>query len=497
MSAESAPPLECRVAVARAGTAAYPSLPPFDPSTTWPEYPWKGASLSEANSAYDGVRKALELLGLDRAGSGTEAWNPLGEIVRPGDLVLLKPNLVRESREGRPGEWEQILTSASVVRAALDYVVIALSGRGRIVIADSPQTDSDFELIAERTGLRRMTEEIARRCCRELSIELIDLRSERWVVRNGICVGSEKLPGDPEGALKVDLGGRSHFADSRGTARFYGAAYDTEETNSHHSNWRHAYEVCGTALAADVIISIPKLKTHKKCGMTGCLKGLVGLAGNKNLLPHYRMGSPSEGGDQFPDDRRAGRLESRMVASAKRLMLGGGRGARLVMRLLKPLGYGLFGSTRRVIRSGNWSGNDTIWRTVLDLAAILSYCDSSGFILDRPARRFFNIVDGIVGGDGNGPLDADPVRSGLIIAGASPLAVDAVSAATIGMEPMDLGIVRNGFSSPWGLAPCPPGDLIVTGPAGETRGGLSEVPALSTFRPHFAWSGLQAGRKRK
>lgn len=490
MSGEVSPPMECRVAIARTGDASYPRLPPFDPSAEWPEYPWKEAPPGEVNRAYECLRSALELLGLDRAGAGSEAWNPFGELIRPGDLVLLKPNLVRESREGRPGEWEQIVTSASVVRAVLDYVVIALSGCGRVVIADSPQTDSDFDLITERTGLRRMVEEIACRCSPGLSLELIDLRSERWIVKNGICVGSEKLPGDPEGAVKVDLGGKSHFADSTGTARFYGAAYDTEETNSHHSNWRHAYEVCGTALAADVIINIPKLKTHKKCGMTGCLKGLVGLAGNKNLLPHYRMGSPSEGGDQFPDDRRAGRLESRLVAAAKSLMLGGGWSARMLMRLLKPLGYGLFGSTRRVIRSGNWHGNDTIWRTVLDLAAILSYCDASGFILDRPARRFFNVVDGIVGGDGNGPLDADPVRSGLIIAGISPLAVDAVSAAAVGMEPLDFRIIRNGFSSPWGLAPCGPGNVQVTLPDGRNCRGLEAVPALARFKPHATWSGV-------
>ena len=38
---------------------------------------------------------------------------------------------------------------------------------------------------------------------------------------------------------------------------------------------------------------MPKLKTHKKCGVTISLKNLVGLNTNKNLLPHHSLGTPS------------------------------------------------------------------------------------------------------------------------------------------------------------------------------------------------------------
>ena len=30
-------------------------------------------------------------------------------------------------------------------------------------------------------------------------------------------------------------------------------------------------------------------------------KGMVGISTNKNLLVHYTLGTPSHGGDQFPD----------------------------------------------------------------------------------------------------------------------------------------------------------------------------------------------------
>lgn len=468
-----------RVSIAASAEPRYPCSPPFDPGERYPEY-HTGSCAGEPNHAYHAVRRSLLLLGLDAGSAGTPSWNPLSEVVRPGDRVLIKPNLVRESREGRPGEWEQIITSASVVRAVLDYVLLALEGSGSVLIADSPQTDSDFTATVERSGLSAMVSEIARRSGMDISLR--DLRSERWIVTRGICTGRIELPGDPLGVVQVDLGARSHFTGAEGTAPFYGAGYDTAETNLGHSGGRHRYEVCGSAMAADAIIAVPKLKTHKKCGMTGCLKGFIGLAGNKNLLPHYRMGPPSRGGDQFPDDRRGGRAENALVLRAKRALSTGGRGRALLAGLLRPLAYAVFGRTGPVIRSGNWPGNDTIWRSVLDLSAALAGA--------APARRFLCVVDGIVCGEGNGPLDAGPNPAGLVVAGLSPLLVDAVSCAAAGLDPMAVRVVREAFSSSWGLAPCGPGDVQVTLPDGRSCRGLEAVPALARLKPHPAWSGV-------
>lgn len=480
------PELDRLTSIVRTGSAVYPLHPPYDPDFAPPEYPWQRPGSGEANHAYSGVRESLAALGMDSGRFGLPGWNPLGGIVKPGDTVLLKPNLVCGGRESRPEQWMQVVTHGSVVRALLDYVLIALKGSGRVVIADSPQTDSDFRVIAARTGLGEVARALAERS--GVPVELLDLRSQRWIVTRGVCTGRVELTGDPLGVVRVDLGERSHFYGTPDLPPFYGAGYDTAETNLHHSLGRHVYEVSGTALAADVIVNIPKLKTHKKCGMTGCLKGMVGLAGNKNLLPHYRFGPPCRGGDQFPDGRRAGALENLMVRAAKRLLLRGGRRTGAILGAVKPLGYRIFGSTRNVVRSGNWPGNDTIWRTVLDLAAVMIYFDSSGKPCREPARRFFNLVDGIIGGEGNGPLDPDPVPSRIIIAGASPLLVDAVSAAAAGIDPMELRLLARGFDSPWGFAPCPP-DVATTVLAreGDFVKGLRSIPSLETFRRHDAW----------
>ncbi len=47
---------------------------------------------------------------------------------------------------------------------------------------------------------------------------------------------------------------------------------------------------------------MPKPKVHKKTGITINVKCLVGINLNKNYLVHYRLGTPSQGGEQYPDN---------------------------------------------------------------------------------------------------------------------------------------------------------------------------------------------------
>ena len=57
------------------------------------------------------------------------------------------------------------------------------------------------------------------------------------------------------------------------------------------------------------------------------------------------------------------------------------------------------------MRSGSWCGNDTIWRTVVDLNRILLWFDGDGKPRKVP-RRYLTIVDGIIAGEeayGTGP----------------------------------------------------------------------------------------------
>ena len=238
--------------------------------------------------------------------------------------------------------FRSIITHGTVIAAVAEQV---LAAGGKLTICDAPQTDSDFDKVCELTGVR------------QLDAEILDLRREAWRTENGVIVDRRKLPEDPRGYTLIDLGAKSWFHNKPG--KFYGADYDTDFTAQHHSAGKHEYLLSRTAMDADVFINLPKLKTHKKVGLTVSLKNLVGINGDKNYLPHFCIGTPDEGGDEFPDNRAKTKVQAKLLKKLK--------GSPLWTPTVKKIGAKIFGDTGAVVRSGNWHGNDTTWRMVLDL----------------------------------------------------------------------------------------------------------------------------------
>ena len=78
-----------------------------------------------------------------------------------GDWVVIKPNLVKESKETDPYKWESVITSPLLIRTVTEYVCQQLQGTGKISICDAPQTDSSFKKIAAKLGLFEIAEELA------------------------------------------------------------------------------------------------------------------------------------------------------------------------------------------------------------------------------------------------------------------------------------------------------------------------------------------------
>ena len=422
------------VAVAH-GYFGYSEVPPFSPAELYPEYPFPKAALSPGrNPAYAAVREALQLLAFDSGRIGTRDWNPLRVIIEPGQTVVVKPNFVRQFRESSPDHANCLVTHGAIVRAAVDYIFLALDGRGRIVIADAPQNDADFGALRRIAGLDAL-QAFYRRCA-GFEVEVYDLRQERAHKIEGVIVGHEPLPGDPRGYVTVNLASQSAFADIDAlSSRLYGAEYDTAELHQHHCGGIHEYLISRSVLEADAVIGLPKLKTHKKVGLTACMKNLVGINGNKNWLPHYRIGTAAEGGDEFAKDGARQRWERHAVAQFKRLFPHLGRMRAVVARPIKRLGQRIFGDTNHgTIRSGNWHGNDTAWRMVHDLCRVLLYADVSGVLHEHRMRRFFNIVDAIIAGEGDGPLDPTARALGAVLAGFDPVAVDSTCARLAGFD---------------------------------------------------------------
>jgi hypothetical protein len=163
-----------------------------------------------------------------------------------------------------------------------------------------------------------------------------------------------------------------------------------------------------------------------------------------------------------------------------------------VARPLKSVGKTVFGDTNAgTIRSGNWHGNDTTWRMAIDLNRILFYADAAGTVHDKPVRRFFSIVDGLVAGEGNGPLDPTPVAAGVVLCGRNPVAVDAMAARLMGFDVRRLPIVsRAADAHVLPLANFALSEIRGRSDAAEFDRVLAAISGRALgFEPHFGWKG--------
>ncbi len=118
-----------------------------------------------------------------------------------------------------------------------------------------------------------------------------------------------------------------------------------------------------TVLGADLLVSMPKMKTHHWVGATLSMKNLFGLVPG-----------------------------------------------------------GIYGWPKNVL---HWAG---INESIADLHALFP--------------RQFAIVDGIVGMEGNGPIQGSPKAAGVIVAGSDPAAVDATCCRIMRINPMMVGYLQ-------------------------------------------------------
>ena len=430
----------------------YFTVPPFHPSQNYPEYIFGEEYIShEKNETYDMVREALILLELDKENIGKVEWNPLREWITPGDTVVLKPNFVLDKHyEG--GMLECVITQPDVIRAVFDYAYIALKGSGKIIIADAPQCNCDFENLKEKTHV----ESIIKFYKENTNIE-VDLRDLRQTQYNYNSMGylqsdsRDDLCGDEEGYYVVNLGNDSEFFCSANEERIYGADYDRNETLMHHKGSTHEYCVSGTIMNADVVICMPKMKVHRKAGVTLNLKNLIGINGNKNYLPHFRIGIKQDGGDEYMSLTNLQKKEQYIHRFFIEKMRVNPNKLKDIISVIENFFHIIWrkvlykNTPQNLICGGDWHGNDTIWRTILDLNKILIYCNRDGVLCDTPQRKFISVVDGIIGGENEGPLVPTPKKTGIIAIGFNPLVVDSVLARLMGFDIMKIPKLYHAF----------------------------------------------------
>jgi uncharacterized protein (DUF362 family) len=440
---------EKRVFVLKTEVAAYPN-PPFHPSEHFPELDIK--AIDKGNRIYGLVRETLYGLGMDHDNFGTPLWNPFKELTKPGDKVVLKPNLVFDAHGGGRQGVEAMITHASLLRPVIDYILKASQGKVRITICDAPIQSASWDKLIKQNHYQALVDYFK---SKGINIELLDLRKLQSFCNNyGGIEKAIELSGDPRGNCIVDLGKQSCFTPiASDSKKLEITNYPPGTVSQHHDNTKNEYLISRTVLEADVFINIPKIKTHKKAGVTLSLKNVIGIIADKSWIAHHRRGSIYNGGDEFDTLPLLYRFRQSLIYHLRDYKFGVillsyffTPAKKLLSQLKKLFKKESHRTTHNamsqlqtnksiIITEGSWYRNDTLWRTIIDLNRCLFYADSNGLLHEEKQRRYFTLLDGIVGMEEDGPMNGLPKIAGCLVAAYNPVVNDYAVASIMGMDP--------------------------------------------------------------
>jgi uncharacterized protein (DUF362 family) len=431
---------------AKATAASYDPCP----GIRFPELPvW-----ANVTTALVALRALLVHSGLDHSHLGSPDWNPLGTIIHEGSKVVLKPNWVHHHNFSGHG-MDCLVTHTCVIEAILHYV--AKAHPERIIVGDAPVQGCDFAALLATCHVPEMIE---RFIAHNVNVSIKDFR--RTIQPNGSLGGRAQEDCQPmDEFILYDLGPASALeAITTPNSEFRVTMYNPDLLQRAHGPGKHQYLIARDVIEADVVINVPKLKTHKKACITGALKNMVGINGNKEYLPHHRKGGLQSGGDcyagqshlkslveDFLDatNRAQGTMARHMLANAVRVGMAFGK---------------IVGADNNY--EGSWHGNDTVWRMSLDLQRVLHYGRADGTLADRVQRTVLTITDAVIAGQGDGPLAPTPIKLGIMTLGANTAAVEWVHALLMGLNPQRIPLTREAFvPHRYPLTHFPPNDIVI------------------------------------
>jgi uncharacterized protein (DUF362 family) len=422
---------------------AYPTSGDFSPDERYPEYAFQELATGK-NPVYAGIRELLHMSEADCERYSSPRWNPLGKWISKGDRVFVLPNFVTDRR---PQEsFDAFLgkcTHASVLRAVMDYALIATQDIGKISFGNASVQSCNYRHVLEETGAGALADFYRRSL--NCSIEPCDLRGviSQWSPLR--TLRSRRTT--EEETVAVDLGKDSLLEQlDYGSARapkFRVRDYDPAMTESFHGKGRHVYVMNKRILESKVVISVPKLKTHEKVALTCALKGTVGTIARKECLAHWSRGGPKEGGDEHGSSNWRRRFTDALgdQADCRGETFLANSIRFLCKALTKVCSYG-----PASYRDGAWYGNDTAWRMTLDIARIVRYARVDGSMSSEPQRNHLAFIDGIIAGEGEGPLEPRPRNVGALLFSHDVAAVDYACALLMGFDAMRIPLVTNAFS---------------------------------------------------
>lgn len=348
-----------------------------------------------------------------------------------GKKILLKPNWVRHNISVT--DMLCLCTNENFIIACVKELLTLQPAS--ILIGDAPIQGCKWEKLLSKNFLSEID---------KLSISYnipIFIKDFRRVVfdpsANSLTI--EKNP--IEDYLIFDLGKESYLEPITHPTKntFRVTQYDPDRFTESHKPGMHKYCITKELFNADIVISMPKVKTHQKAGITAALKNIVGLNGDKDFLPHHRVGGTKMGGDSYPGksvlrywaelcydqgNRQRGKWQYKFWNRAGSLM----------WKLSFPSSLHRTGAA--------WFGNDTTWRMVMDLNQIIKYGTADGKLSKTLQRTMFSLCDGIIGGQSDGPLKPVPLNLGVVCFTNDSVFNDVCLATLMGMDSEKISLLK-------------------------------------------------------
>jgi uncharacterized protein (DUF362 family) len=320
-----------------------------------------------------------------------------------GKKVLLKPNWVLHNNT--KNDELCLRTHENFVLAALE--IILEKHPSQIILGDAPvqgcnwnkmitpNFTGEIEKLSKKYGIEILIKDFRRVSYDQSTNQLIKDRNSL------------------ENYILFDVGEKSYLEaicdDNRNLFRV--TNYNPDRLAETHRKGVHKYCIIKDLFDSDVVITLPKIKTHQKAGLTNALKILVGINGDKDFLPHHRKGGTDSGGDCYPGKNLLRNLSEKILDHANHHI--GEKSYKTLLHLSAAI-WKISLPKSEHNTAAAWYGNDTTWRMVLDINTIALYGKKNGTLSGTPQREMFSLCDGIIGGQGDGPLHPIPLALGIV-----------------------------------------------------------------------------------
>lgn len=320
-----------------------------------------------------------------------------------GKKVLLKPNWVKQNY--LPQDEICLCTHNSFILAVLEFVLKRKPCS--VLIGDAPIQGCYWERLITPDFVDKVQS-----LSEKYNVQVL-VKDFRRVFFDTVANKLDDQRNPMSSYIIFDVGKKSYLEPITvaGKKNFRVSQYNPDKFTDTHKPGMHKYCIVKELFSADVVISLPKIKTHQKTGITCALKNIVGFNGDKDYLPHHRVGGTGMGGDSYPGNNRIRYWAELAMDNANRNM--GNKWYRVWFKISTTLWALSFPGKEHQWHAA-WYGNDTTWRMVMDLNMIMYYGKEDGTLANTPQRFLYSFCDGIVGGQGDGPLSPDPLNLGVV-----------------------------------------------------------------------------------